>query len=246
MKKSQNTRKQTQRVTPSRVGVWQMFNRIARRYDLLNRLLSFRQDVRWRNRMAGFLPDGNNLRVLDLATGTADVPVSLNKKSKQISLIVATDKALEMLSLGREKVVKKLASGNVKVFPADAQSLPFRNDAFDAVTISFGIRNMLRLDQALGEMARVLRPGGRVIILEFSLPKNRLFRAIYLFYFRQVLPALGGWLSGDRKAYRYLNQSVETFPYGEAFAKHLRMAGFREIQLKTQTFGIATIYSGEK
>jgi len=223
-----------------------MFNRIADRYDLLNRLLSFRQDVLWRNRMAEFLPEGSNLRVLDLASGTADVPVSLDKKSRQIGLIIAIDRAQKMLSLGREKVGKKLLRAKVQLFPADAQNLPFRNATFDAVTISFGIRNVLRLDQALREMARVLRPGGRVIILEFSLPGNRLFRTVYLFYFRHVLPALGGWLSGDRKAYRYLNQSVETFPYGEAFVKHLRKAGFREIQLKPQTFGIATIYSGEK
>ncbi len=223
-----------------------MFNRIAGRYDLLNRLLSLRQDVRWRKRMAEFLPEGTCLRVLDLATGTADVPVILSQKAPQIELEVGVDRAEEMLRRGREKVAKKNLVARIFLFPADAQALPFENSTFDAVTIAFGIRNVLNLDTALCEMARVLRPGGRAVILEFSLPGNSLFRAIYLFYFRHILPVLGGWISGDSRAYRYLNHSVETFPYGRNFVRHMEGAGFTQIRLQILTGGIATIYSGEK
>ncbi len=231
---------------PSRAGVWKMFNRIAGRYDLLNRLLSLRQDVRWRNQMANFLPEGENLRVLDLATGTADVPVCLNRKSGRLFLTVGVDRAQDMLSLGREKLAKKLKQRRVFLFPADAHALPFRDAAFDVVTIAFGIRNVLDLDTALREMNRVLRPGGQAVILEFSLPENRLFRALYLFYFRNILPLLGGWISGDSRAYRYLNRSVEAFPYGREFAQHMEKAGFAPVHWKPRTWGIATIYSGKK
>ncbi len=236
----------TKNTAPSRDGVWKMFDRIAERYDVLNRLLSLRQDVRWRRRMVHFLPQGEGLRLLDLATGTADVPLFLHKKSRRIQWTVGVDRARDMLNLGRAKLARRLKRDQVFLFPADAQRLPFRASSFDAVTLAFGIRNVVDLDLALREMQRVLRPGGRAIILEFSLPANRWFRALYLFYFRHILPPLGGWLSGDSEAYRYLNRSVETFPYGNAFVLRMKKAGFAKIQHQPLTFGIATIYSGEK
>ncbi len=224
----------------------EMFNRISRRYDFLNRLLSLRQDVRWRNRMAHYLPKGNDLRVLDVASGTGDVPIALAKKSKVLRFVIGIDRAEDMLALGREKIARQNQRLKWVLFPADAEELPFRAESFDAVTMAFGIRNVSNREQTLQEMARVVRSGGRVIILEFSLPTNPLFRIPYLFYFRHLLPVIGGRLSGNRNAYRYLNRSVEDFPAGRVFGKMLTRAGWQKVQWKPLSFGIVTIYWGEK
>lgn len=223
-----------------------MFDRIAHRYDLLNRLLSLGQDVVWRNRVARCLPEKSGQHILDLATGTGDQLISIFSKSGRAASGIGIDMAENMLALGRSKLKKRRLDSSVKLQTGDATAIPFPENTFDAVTISFGIRNVTNVPHSLREMRRVLQPGGRVIILEFSLPKNRLLRRFYLFYFRHILPRIGGLISGDSYAYRYLNETVETFPYGDEFCDLLREAGFEAVKMTPLTFGIATIYQGDK
>lgn len=222
-----------------------MFDRIAPRYDLLNRMLSFRQDVAWRNRMARYLPAGENLRLLDVATGTADQIFSLIKQEPRLRTAVGVDMSEGMLEVGRAKVRQRGLADRVTLRTGDAAGIPESDATYDAVTISFGIRNVVDVVKALADMRRVLRPGGRVLVLEFSLPGWKPFRALYLLYLRHVLPVLGGWLSGDREAYTYLNVTVETFPYGTAFCALMKQAGLVNVQYHPLTFGIATIYQGD-
>jgi len=226
--------------------VWAMFDRIAPRYDLLNRLLSLGQDVRWRRSLARHLPPGDGLRLLDLATGTADQILMLLDRTSAIREAVGLDMAEAMLEQGRRKLNRRGLSGLVRLQQGDAAHLPFGDGGFDVITMSFGIRNVSDVSGALREMRRVLKPGGRALILEFSLPAWKPARALYLGYFRNVLPRIGGWISGDRQAYRYLNRTVESFPYGEEFLTLMRRAGFTGLRLHPLTFGIATIYQGER
>lgn len=224
-----------------------MFDRIAHRYDLLNRLLSMGRDVAWRKRMARHLPDGEALEVLDLATGTADVLLFLERcSSERIAGGVGVDPSMGMLGFGKKKIARRGLGGKHRLVRGDGRALPFRDACFDAVTISFGIRNVADVGAGLREMRRALKPGGRALILEFSLPRNALFRRLYLFYFRHVLPRIGGLISGDFQAYRYLNATVETFPYGEAFLALMREAGFAEARAHPLTLGIATLYTGDR
>jgi len=223
-----------------------MFDRIAPRYDLLNRLLSFRRDVSWRKKLARQLPADGQLTALDLATGTADVLLTLFRENPRLKFAVGLDMAQEMLKLGRKKISQDSSQPPIYLIPADALKIPFRSGAFDVITIVFGIRNVLDVPQALREMYRLLKSGGRVLILEFSLPERRLLRSLYLFYFRNVLPRVGGLISGDGYAYSYLNQTVETFPYGEEFCQLMIQAGFSNVQQINLTAGIAAIYQGDK
>jgi demethylmenaquinone methyltransferase/2-methoxy-6-polyprenyl-1,4-benzoquinol methylase len=228
---------------PTAGDSWRMFDRIAPRYDLLNRLLSFRRDVAWRKALVRALPAGDRLRVLDLATGTADVLLSLCAPHGKIQRGTGLDKSAGMITLARPKIAN--APVPLDLVRGDACGLGFRDASFDAVTIAFGIRNVPDVPAALREMRRVLRPGGRALILEFSLPANALVRSGYLLYFRHVLPRVGGVVSGDAQAYRYLNESVESFPYGEAFAAMMRDAGFLGVTAMPQSLGIATLYTGD-
>ena len=230
----------------ARDAVWRMFDRIAPRYDLLNRLLSGGRDVAWRKRLARHLPPGDDLCVLDLATGTGDVLIMLDQASGRICSGLGVDMAGEMLALGQRKLERGGLTGRFTLARADATVIPAADDSVDAVTIAFGIRNVDCVEKALAEMRRVLKPGGRALILEFSLPSTRLFRGGYLFYFRHVLPRIGGLISGDRQAYRYLNETVESFPYGEAFIQLMERQGFHSVKQHPLTFGIASIYEGEK
>ena len=231
---------------PSRHEVWRMFDRIAGRYDLLNRFLSLRQDVRWRGKLSQHLPEGKNQIILDVATGTADVLLSLIKMNQHINRGIGLDMAREMLKSGRKKIREKSCEDRLQLLPGDSQYLPFNSHSFNAVTIAFGIRNVMDIGLGLSEMFRVLKPGGRLLVLEFSLPRNRLFRTFYLFYFRRILPALGGLISGDAHAYHYLNQTVEKFPFGEDFKRIMEEAGFQNIVDIPLTWGIASIYRGDK
>jgi demethylmenaquinone methyltransferase / 2-methoxy-6-polyprenyl-1,4-benzoquinol methylase len=222
-----------------------MFDRISHRYDLLNHLLSMNRDVAWRKRMSRHLPDRPNLRILDLATGTADQLLSLFDSSK-VRSGVGIDLAEKMLEVGRRKIKQRGLDSALELQIGDAENIPFDDNSFDAVSISFGIRNVIDVPHALSEMHRILRSGGRALILEFSLPKSRWIRSLYLVYFRKILPRLGGLISGDREAYQYLNDTVETFPYGEDFCRLMRAAGFSDVQAIPLTFGIATLYRGDK
>ncbi|NOX36226.1 MAG: bifunctional demethylmenaquinone methyltransferase/2-methoxy-6-polyprenyl-1,4-benzoquinol methylase UbiE [Calditrichaeota bacterium] len=226
--------------------LWRMFDRIAQRYDLLNRLLSFGQDVVWRKKLARFLPEGECLEVLDLATGTADVIIYLFQKSARVFRAVGIDLAERMLEIGQQKIREHQLDQVVELKVGDATRIPFPDNQFHVVTIAFGIRNVENVPQSLREMYRVLKPGGRALVLEFSLPRSPIVRNAYLFYFRNILPRIGGWISGDHYAYQYLNKTVESFPYGESFAQLMTEAGFSRVGYKSLTFGVATIYYGDK
>jgi demethylmenaquinone methyltransferase/2-methoxy-6-polyprenyl-1,4-benzoquinol methylase len=231
---------------PSRVEAWQMFDRIAGRYDFLNRLLSLRQDVRWRKKVLLHLLEKSDQMVLDVATGTGDVLLTLFSGNPKLKRGIGLDMAREMLKSGRQKIHRLSLDKKLLLIPGDSLWLPFSSQSFDVITIAFGIRNLIDIKQGLTEMFRVLKPGGRLLILEFSLPRNKLFRKIYLFYFRKILPWLGGVISGDRYAYRYLNQTVESFPYGKAFNQIMEAAGFQEVIDFPLSFGITSIYRGDR
>jgi len=223
-----------------------MFNRIAKRYDLLNHLLSGRRDVAWRKRMARYLPPGRDLSLIDIATGTADQIFSLLHESDRITKTVGIDLSEEMLAEGKRKVDSRCLGGRISLQLGDATHIPFEDASFDVATVSFGIRNVVDTPHALQEMFRVLKPNGRALILEFSLPYNSWIRIPYLFYFRHLLPRIGSLISGDSHAYRYLNRTVEDFPFGEKFAALMQKEGFSQVSMHPLTFGVATIYVGEK
>lgn len=230
---------------PSRHEVWRMFDRISPRYDVLNRVLSGRRDVAWRRRMSRLLPAGERLRLLDVATGTGDQILSLMDASPRIVEATGVDMSEGMLERGRAKLRARKLEDRVTLKVGDATAIPEPDSAYDIATISFGIRNVENVAAGLREMRRTLRPGGRALVLEFSQPTARGFRGLYFFYLRHVLPIVGGWLSGDREAYRYLNVTIETFPSGDAFCALMRGAGFTNVRAIPLTFGIASIYAGD-
>ncbi|HMP74852.1 MAG TPA: bifunctional demethylmenaquinone methyltransferase/2-methoxy-6-polyprenyl-1,4-benzoquinol methylase UbiE [Kiritimatiellia bacterium] len=230
---------------PSRHEVWRMFDRIAPRYDLLNRVLSGGRDVAWRRRMAKLLPNREGLRLLDVATGTADQILMLMDVAPRVTEATGVDMAEKMLEKGREKVRARGMEKQIHLKTGDAVAIPEPDAAYDVCTISFGIRNVVDVVQGLREMRRVLRPDGRAMVLEFSQPEARWFRGLYFFYLRHVLPVLGGWFSGDREAYRYLNVTIETFPSGAAFCALMQQAGFVNVRAVPLTLGIASIYVGD-
>ena len=223
-----------------------MFNAIAKRYDILNYVLSFGMDRGWRRQLARYLPSGEDLRVLDLATGTADVAIALVKSGRDIQDVVGIDLADEMLAVGRAKVERAGLSNKICLQKADALSLPFPSESFDVVTVSFGLRNMPDLVKALLDARRVLNLGGRIMILEFSKPDNKFVKLFYLFYLLAFLPVLGFLLTGNYQAYRYLSRTVYDFPCGERFQQILQQVGFTLVGRFALACGAATIYIAEK
>jgi demethylmenaquinone methyltransferase / 2-methoxy-6-polyprenyl-1,4-benzoquinol methylase len=222
----------------------QIFDQIAGRYDLLNLLLSGGIDRIWRNGLLKFLPDGEELLVLDLACGTADIPLTLCRSPK-VKHVTGVDLSQEMLKIGQAKVDQAQLSSRITLQVGDGVTLGGLPDSsVDLVTISFGIRNFSSTLESLKSIHRVLKPNGRLLIMEFSLPKSALIRGPYLFYFRHLLPAVGNLISGHNDAYTYLNQTVESFPYGEKFLSIMREAGFDQLSAHPKTFGIATLYAG--
>ena len=226
-----------------RIGA--MFDGIARRYDVVNRVLSLQRDQRWRRLAAQLVLAAHPRTVLDLATGTADLPLMLTALDPQVR-VTGIDIAAAMLARGRAKVQRRGAGERIVLRQGDALALPAATASVDAVTIAFGIRNVADYRTALREMYRVLRPSGSVTILEFSLPRHPLVRLTYLLYFRHLLPIIGGLISGNPTAYRYLNRSVESFPSGEKFSRLLAAVGFERVRCLTLTFGIAAIYHARK
>jgi demethylmenaquinone methyltransferase/2-methoxy-6-polyprenyl-1,4-benzoquinol methylase len=219
-----------------------MFNEISPTYDFVNRVLSFGQDVRWRKKVARFLPLKPHLEILDLATGTGDQIAALYRAKISIQKAVGIDLAEEMLNIGRWKL-KKFPSA--ELMQGDAQKLNFPSESFDAATFSFGIRNVLDPLVSLREIHRILKQRGRCLILEFSMP-NRWIRPFFLFYLRTILPRLGGILSKNLAAYRYLNRTIETFPSGDAFLALMKSAGFSSLKRIPMNFGSVSLYVGEK
>ena len=225
--------------------IQQMFGAIAPRYDFLNRLLSFGIDRRWRKKAVRLLKYREGSRILDVATGTGDVALEIALRTPDSVKITGADFCREMVELGIVKVAASRFAGRIDLRVAPCEDLPFANETFDSITIAFGIRNVVDRKLGLAEMWRVLRPGGRMIILEFSTPRSLLFRQLYYFYFRRLLPVVGGLFS-RYNAYKYLPDSVLEFPSQEEFSHMIAKAGFRNIHLHELTFGIATIYVGEK
>lgn len=225
---------------------WKIFNLISGRYDFLNRLLSFGLDIRWRNALLKHIPAETTVNMLDLATGTADVIIAAVEQRPNIYSAVGLDMAEEMLKIGREKVEKKDFSKKIILQHGDAQHLPFGDNAFDVLTIAFGIRNIPDLRQVMMEMFRVTKPGGKTLILEFSIPENIFLKFGYILYLRVFVPLLGFLFSGNYRAYKYLNQTIEQFPYGERFCKILRQMGFINIHALPLLGGVATVYVAEK
>jgi demethylmenaquinone methyltransferase / 2-methoxy-6-polyprenyl-1,4-benzoquinol methylase len=222
-----------------------MFDAIAPRYDLLNSVLSARIHHWWRRVAAdeaALRPGGC---ALDVCTGTADFAFELARRVGPSGSVIGTDFSLPMLHYGEEKR-KKRHIATVRLSLADTQALPFPSNTFDAVTVGFGIRNVADIEQGLREMARVTRPGGRVILLEFNQPTNPFFHALYRFYSFRLMPLLGGMISGKRAAYEYLPSSVAAFHSREALADMMRRAGLTDIRVRDLTFGVAVIHRGIK
>ena len=229
---------------PEKAAVRSMFDRIAPRYDLLNRVLSAGIDVRWRRRCVDALALPPTARVLDLCTGTADVLLEWLGRSRQAHG-VGVDLSSGMLKHGELKIRRAGAAWRAALAAGDAERLPFRPESFDGAVAAFGIRNVGDIDAALREAARVLRPGGRFVILEFSIPRGVLGR-LYRLYFTRVLPVLGGIVSGSREAYAYLPASVDRFDTPEALGERLARAGFAHVTKQPLSGGIAHLVSGEK
>lgn len=223
-----------------------MFNRVAPRYDFLNRVLSAGIDGLWRRRLVRFLSPEKGQHVLDLATGTGDQLLAMFRFSNRVQSAVGIDPAERMLVIAQRKIDQAGLSEAVRLTTGNAVEIPAKDNEFDAVTISFGIRNVADVSRSLREVYRVLKPGGRFLVLEFSLPQERVVRRFYLLYLRHLLPRVGASISGDPFAYRYLNETIETFPYGERFCEFLREAGFQNIFARPLALGIATIYHGRR
>lgn len=223
-----------------------MFDEISPTYDVTNRVMTFGLDKYWRKKVTTFLPKRNGLVVLDCATGTGDQLFSMMESGANITQAIGVDLSESMLAKGRTKLSYKPYASLVQLQVASAMELPFSDGIFDSVTISFGIRNVVDVLRALCEFYRVLKPGGRVIILEGSVPSNRIARFFHLFYLRHFVPLIGSTLSRHKSAYRYLNETIETFPSGPAMCQLLNHAGFSEGSFKPLTFGLVTVYCGTK
>jgi demethylmenaquinone methyltransferase/2-methoxy-6-polyprenyl-1,4-benzoquinol methylase len=215
-----------------------MFGSIARRYDLANHLLSCAIDFYWRRHAAEIVAEWRPQKVADLATGTGDLALALQKKLPDTE-IVGVDVLPEMLDLAQRKGVRQ-------VVLADAMSLPFDDASFDCVTIAFGLRNLENWGAALAEMSRVLTRNGHLLVLEFSLPTRPILRAVYRFYLHRCLPLLGSFLTATKSAYDYLGDSIEEFPGGNAMCGLMQANGFARVRFEPLTAGIVTIYTAQK
>ncbi|MCX8117957.1 MAG: bifunctional demethylmenaquinone methyltransferase/2-methoxy-6-polyprenyl-1,4-benzoquinol methylase UbiE [Desulfobacterota bacterium] len=226
-------------------SVRSLFDRIAPTYDLLNRLLSLRRDVYWR-RMAVREFSGQQGHFLDIATGTGDVAIELIRQGIQGRKVVGLDFSEPMIRRAREKLLKKGLLQSVHLGLGDALFLPFPNQLFSGLVIAFGLRNIPKKREALVEMVRVLKPGGKIVILEFTLPERGWMKRLYLVYFTKILPRIGGWVSGDPEAYAYLPESVLRFQSAEEYRALLKESGLAEVSIRSLTGGIVSIISGIK
>lgn len=226
-------------------AIGEMFSAIAPRYDFLNRLLSLGVDRRWRRAAVAEGVPARGGRHLDVATGTADVALEIFRQKGTGAYVVGSDISPGMVRIGRAKASREGLSDRMGFVLAPGESLPFRDGAFDSASVAFGIRNLADRKRGLREMCRVVRPGGRIVVLEFSRPRSSLFGAVYRVYFTKVLPRLGGLFS-RRAAYTYLPESVAAFPEPETFARMMREAGCSAVAFRPLTFGIVTLYVGTR
>ncbi len=224
--------------------VAEMFDSISGKYDFLNHFLSLGIDIRWRKKAIKMLSDLQPKQILDIATGTGDFAIESLKLNPE--KVIGVDISEGMLNVGREKMKKKGYSDIIDMQSGDSENLHFDDNKFDAVIVAFGVRNFENLEKGLSEMNRVLRPGGRAIILEFSKPTVFPFKQLYNFYFRWILPKIGKVVSKDNAAYTYLPESVNEFPFGDDFLRILEKTGYKNTKCKPLTLGISSIYVGEK
>ena len=222
-----------------------MFNNIAFKYDFLNRFLSAGIDISWRKKAIRELLAIHPKKILDVATGTADVAI-LTHRLIQPEQIIGIDISDGMLEIGRQKLKAKQLDAFITLQNADSADLPFESDSFDAITVAFGVRNFQLLEKGLGEMLRVLKPGGKLVVLEFSKPTAPGISQFYNLYMNTITPGIGKLFSKNKDAYQYLNDSVQAFPEGQSFLNIMNGAGFTQTYLKKLSFGICTIYCGSK
>lgn len=231
---------------PKKEKIQQMFDEIAPSYDRLNHLMSLNIDRRWRRRALKEIVDGTPQRILDVACGTGDSTIAIAQAAGSGSRITGVDISEGMMALVMQKAAHEGVHDRIRLQQADAAALPFGEGSFHRVTCAFGVRNFERKEVALKEFYRVLQDGGKVVILELSVPSNRIVRWLYDVYFLHILPWIGGRVSGSRAAYRYLPASVHAFPAPARFQQMLREAGFRRVRHKSLSFGLCRMFVGEK
>ncbi|MEP2670397.1 MAG: bifunctional demethylmenaquinone methyltransferase/2-methoxy-6-polyprenyl-1,4-benzoquinol methylase UbiE [Cyclobacteriaceae bacterium] len=224
--------------------VAKMFDNISGNYDFLNHFLSLGIDIIWRKKAIKQLRSIAPKQILDVATGTGDFAIEALKLNPD--KVVGVDISEGMLEVGRTKMKERKLDEKIELLYGDSENLPFEENKFDAVIVAFGVRNFENLENGLAEMLRVVRPGGKVVVLEFSKPRKFPFKQLYNFYFKFVLPKIGRWVSKDSSAYTYLPESVQAFPDGEGFVKILNQLGYKNTSCKALTFGISSLYIGTK
>jgi demethylmenaquinone methyltransferase/2-methoxy-6-polyprenyl-1,4-benzoquinol methylase len=227
-----------------KVQVAKMFDSISGKYDFLNHFLSLGIDIRWRKKAIALLSDSKPKYILDVATGTGDFAIEALKLHPE--KVVGVDISEGMLEIGKKKMKANGYGQVIELMTGDSENLPFEENKFDAVIVAFGVRNFENLEKGLGEMLRVMKPGGRVVVLEFSKPRIFPMKQLYSFYFKYVLPKIGKLFSRDSSAYTYLPASVQAFPDGDAFLAILSKLGYKKATCQTLTFGISSLYTATK
>lgn len=226
-------------------GIRKLFDNIAPDYDKLNHILSLNIDKGWRRKAVREIVDaGSPIAVLDVACGTGDFTIEIAQKAAEGSTVIGIDLSEGMMKIGREKI--KAAGVSAEMVQGDCEALPYPDATFDRISVGFGVRNFEHLEIGLQEMLRVLKPGGKLVILELSVPSNSVIRWFYKLYFLKILPAVGGMVSGDRGAYEYLPASVLNFPAPDKFVAMMKQIGYNGIVHKALTFGICRMYIGKK
>ncbi len=226
---------------------WELFNQISGHYDQLNRILSLGIDTYWRRQLVKAVPDQSKLKILDLATGTGDIAFRMGHRySKNIIQLLGIDMSEKMLGLARKKQLQMNQSLNIQFMTGNATNIPVDDNQMSVVSMAFGIRNVEAYQDALDQIYRVLVPGGKVLILECTIPRYPVIKSLYLAYFRYILPLIGGLVSGNKSAYQYLNRTVEAFPQGADFGEKLALSGFESIKITPMSLGTATLYEAIK
>lgn len=223
-----------------------MFDGIAPSYDRLNHLMSLNVDKRWRKKALKEIVDGTSQQILDVACGTGDSTVAIAAAAGSGSRVTGVDISEGMMALVMRKAAHEGVHDRIRLQVADGENLPFQDESFHRVNCAFGIRNFEHKEQGLKEFLRVLKPGGKAVILELGMPENRFLRRCYNLYFQHLLPWIGGRLSGNKEAYKYLPASVHAFPAPSAFCLMMGDAGFRAVRTKSFSFGLCRLYVGEK
>ncbi len=232
---------------PKKEGIRKLFNNIAPSYDKLNHIMSLNIDHSWRRKaVKEIVKSEQPLHILDVASGTGDFAIAIAKKAPAGTSIIGADISEHMLEIGREKAAKAGFSQQITMEIGDCEALQYADGSFDAITVAFGVRNFEHLEIGLKEMCRVVKKGGRLVVLELSIPKNPIVAWAYKLYFLKITPKIGGWISGNRGAYEYLPSSVLRFPAPEKFSQMMRDAGFEDVKAKSLTLGICHMYVGTK